>query len=762
MNKLFSFLLLLLFAAILQGQNQKQTVTPNQVIGSPVQAGIYDYKMNGLLKKVVADMLLQKSNNFNTVISVNSKNNSVPVFTSANGKPSIQVFVQNTNFAEAQQAITASGGVIESVCGDIMVVSLPVEMVVSVASVPAVRLMEASGINKTLLDSSIVATKVKSVHAGTGLPKAYKGKNVILGVIDSGIDWEHADFKNTSGSRILYLWDMSRSGSAPAGYTYGYEYTKAKIDALQCIATDDNSGSGHGTHVAATAAGGGMALAQYTGMAPEADIIFVKGFRYGAYFSDADVINGCNYIFTKAQSLGKPAVINLSLGGQYGPHDGTSLYEKALSNLTGAGKLIVCAAGNEGGDNIHLSYTTGGTSYSDAFETYWEIPGEENTSQVDMWYNTGNISVGIAAYTLEGAAIGHTAPVAPGSKLTNAAFTVNGTTYGRFTIDATVTNNANNNAKEVYIELNNANGAYNLSAVKWSIYTFGSGTFDAWLFSGGNFSTATSTFFKSGDNAKSVGVPSTSMKTFSIGAYCTKKIWQSTNGLWYQIPSAVSGQVGGFSSMGPSRDGRRKPDFVAPGQVVAAALSADLTVGTGVAAEMIVTGGKHQVMQGTSMAAPHVSGVLALMLERNPTLDYTQAFNILTETSVKDSYTGSTSGNVYGSGKMDALAAMLATPNSVYALTNSVPGFQLYQNYPNPFNPETSIRYQLAVTSPVTLSVYDVLGNRVAVLVNGIQQAGPYEVAFSTASFKNLASGIYLYQLRAGASTLTNKMVLMK
>ncbi|MBI2420175.1 MAG: S8 family peptidase [Ignavibacteriales bacterium] len=762
MNKLFSFLLLLLFAAILQGQNQKQTAVPNQIIGNPVQAGVYDYKMNGLLKKVIADMLLQKNHGSAAFTNQYSKNSTVPVYIGANGKPSIQVFIQNSNYAEAKQAIKASEGIIESVVGDIMVVSLPVESVVSVASAPAVRLMEASGINKTLLDSSIVATKVKSVHAGTSLPKAYKGKNVILGVIDSGIDWEHADFKDASGSRILYLWDMSRSGSAPTGYTYGYEYTKAKIDALQCIATDDNSGGGHGTHVAATAAGGGMALAQYTGMAPEADIIFVKGFRNGAYFSDADVINGCNYIFTKAQSLGKPAVINLSLGGQYGPHDGTSLYEKALSSLTGPGKLIVCAAGNEGGDNIHLSYAASGTSYSDAFETYWEIPQGESISQIDMWYNTGTISVGIAAYTQTGVAIGHTAPVAPGSKLVNALFTVNGTTYGRFTIDATATNNANNNAKEVYISLDDVNGAYNLSSVKWSIYTYGTGTFDSWVFSGGSFSTSTSTFFKSGDNAKSVGVPSTAMKTFSIGAYCTKKVWQSAAGPSYQFPDAVSGKIGGFSSMGPSRDGRRKPDFVAPGQVVAAALSADLTIGTGVAAEMIVTGGKHQVMQGTSMAAPHVSGVLALMLERNPTLDYAQAFNILTTTTVKDSYTGSTAGNVYGTGKMDALAAMLATPNSVSKNNLNSMDFMLYQNYPNPFNPETVIRYQIAVTSPVTLSVYDVLGNQVAVLVNGIQQAGPHEVAFSSAFVKNLSSGIYLYQLRAGASVLTNKMVLMK
>jgi minor extracellular serine protease Vpr len=131
---------------------------------------------------------------------------------------------------------------------------------------------------------------------------------------------------------------MSGSGNPPPGFSYGTEYTKAQLDANQCLQIDGDDGHGHGTHVAGTAAGNGGALTNYIGMAPESDILFVKGFRSGPGFANTDIVDGCNYMFQRAQQIGKPAVINLSLGGHFGPHDGSSLYEQALSNMTGNGK----------------------------------------------------------------------------------------------------------------------------------------------------------------------------------------------------------------------------------------------------------------------------------------------------------------------------------------------------------------------------------------------------------------------------------------
>ncbi len=85
--------------------------------------------------------------------------------------------------------------------------------------------------------------------------------------------------------------------------------------------------------------------------------------------------------------------------------------------------------------------------------------------------------------------------------------------------------------------------------------------------------------------------------------------------------------------------------------------------------------------------------------------------------------------------------------------------FKLYQNYPNPFNPTTVISYRLPVISNIALKVYDILGNEVATLVNEEKQPGVYEVEFDASS---LASGIYLYHLKAGSFVQTIKMIVAK
>ena len=107
----------------------------------------------------------------------------------------------------------------------------------------------------------------------------------------------------------------------------------------------------------------------------------------------------------------------------------------------------------------------------------------------------------------------------------------------------------------------------------------------------------------------------------------------------------------------------------------------------------------------------------------------------------------------------------LNTSDPVFVNTeeNLPDGFVLYQNYPNPFNPITKISWQSPVSSWQTLKVYDVLGNEVATLVDEYKPAGSYEVEFNPASnIKNPASGIYFYQLRAGAFIETKKMILIK
>ena len=574
---------------------------------------------------------------------------------------SVPIFLKTNSVTSTINIITTYKGKIETVTGDIITADVPVTSIKEIALSPEIIYVDASTISELKIDVSRLEAKVDLLHSGSGISRSYKGNNVVVGVLDSGIDWTHPDFKNTGGSRIKYLWDMSGSSNPPSGYDYGTEYTKAQLDANQCQEIDADDGHGHGTHVSGTAAGNGSALSNYIGMAPESDIVFVKGFRTSPGFANTDVVNGCSYIFQKAQQLGKPSVINLSLGGHFGPHDGTTLYEQALSNLTGNGKIIVAAAGNEGSSTIHLSYSTAGTSYSDAYETFFELYDGTPILLADMWYTGGNISVGLAAYNpSDGSIIGYTNGITPGQKIEDVAFTVNSTTYGYVTIDATGVNNPNNNSNEVLVLIDSHNDQINITNVWWSLYTYGSGTFDAWAVSGGIFSTYNAqSWFKPGDSEKTIGSPGSSSKVICIGSYVTKDHWVDLNGVTqYQPGSPTIGAISSFSSIGPTRDGRIKPDLVAPGEVIVAPYSSFLTQ---TPPENILLGGKYQKMQGTSMASPHVTGVVALMLEKNGSLNYDQAVTILKNTTKKDSYTGTSPNNIYGNGKLDAYNAFLNT-----------------------------------------------------------------------------------------------------
>ena len=587
----------------------------------------------------------------------------------------IPILLRTSSVSAAEGTINSYNGTVETISGDIISAEVPVSSIYKIAGSPEILYVDASTISELKINVSRVEARIDLLQNGTGISRPYKGNGIVVGIVDSGIDWKHPDFHNATGNRIKYLWDMSGQGNPPAGYDYGTEYTKAELDANQCQEIDGDDGEGHGTHVSGTAAGNGSALPDYIGMAPLSDIIFVKGFRNGPGFASTDVINGCNYIFQKASELGEPAVINLSLGGHFGPHDGTSLYEQGVSNLTGDGRIIVAAAGNEGGETIHLSYETSGSSFSDAYETLIDMRIGALIAVSDMWYNNGNISTGLAAYNPNNfTLIGYTNGIAPGQKIEDVEFNVGGTVYGYVTIDATGTNNPNNGDNEVIIGIDSHNGQINIGNVIWSVYTYGTGTFDAWMTAGGRFSDYSANWYKPGDTNSTVGQPGTANKLICVGAYCTKDHWIDIDGVTrYDADNPEIGKNSWFSSLGPSRDGRLKPDLVAPGEVILAALSEDLT---SVPREIILQGGMHQKMEGTSMAAPHVTGTVALLLEKNPSLNYEETVALLEDNTKKDSYTGNSPNNTYGYGKLDAYETFLNTSGGVTTTTIIQEGFE--------------------------------------------------------------------------------------
>lgn len=691
-----------------------------------------------------------------------------------NSVPDAPVFIKLRHPGETIE-LERLGVQVTTTVGDIVIARLPVNATYAVASLDNVLSIQISGRSFPYLDASRAEVRADIVHTGGGgLPAPYNGSGVVVGVLDSGIDWAHPDFSiAANNTRIQFLFDYSNG-------TSGREWTKAEIDAGSCTEIDGAGGGGHGTHVAGAAAGNGSRNAAYIGMAPNADIVFVKGIRdhnsVGG-FADADVVAGTQYIFTKARGFNKPAVVNLSLGGHFGPHDGTSLYEQSLSNLVRPGNIIVAAAGNEGGDPIHVSYPVVGTNYATSLETLWGVYTGSTVTLADMWYPaSGNISVGLAVYQIGdySNALVVLNAVPPGQSIENQLVTVGTTTVGRVSIDATTTQDPNNGERRVAILIDSNNGQYPIDGYAWSVWTIGSGTFDMWTVTGGEFPQVPGlpTYFRQGDDNKTIGMPSTSKKVLSIGSYVTKTSWVDIDGTTQTQPGATLGAISGFSSLGPSHDNRVKPDLSAPGEAIIAALSSTLVIGTDVPRSGVLQGGGLQKLQGTSMASPHITGIVALMMQRNRYLTYENVFNLLTSTARPQ---GPSPNNTYGAGKVDALNAVLAVPPGVTCQIigklagidcdgNIIGDYKLIGAYPNPFNPATTIGFRIGSQEKVTLMVYDMLGRLVKTLVNEELPAGMHQVVWDATdeNSRSVASGVYYTKLRTPGTFASSRLVLIR
>jgi subtilisin family serine protease len=203
-----------------------------------------------------------------------------------------------------------------------------------------------------------------------------------------------------------------------------------------------------------------------------------------------------------------------------------------------------------------------------------------------------------------------------------------------------------------------------------------------------------------------------------------------------------SGVRASFSSVGPTADGRIKPDIMAQGVSVRSASS---------------VGNNYTNASGTSLSCPLIAGVAALVLSAHPHLTPMQVI-----TAIKSTASNANAPNrEIGWGIANALAAVNYFPLSLQPSASEPKTFALHQNYPNPFNPSTIITYQLPQTSDVQLDVFDVLGRKVTTLVRERQAAGSYSYSFLASRF-SLSSGVYFYRLQAGSFVETKKMMLVK
>lgn len=481
--------------------------------------------------------------------------------------------------------------------GRVRTAFLPMESLDPLSEEPAIHRIKPSRYLRPLMDVAPGKVNLPQFKTETGL----SGKGVVIGVVDTGIDPNHPAFKG----RILRTWDQTLPGSGVSEGGYGIELTGTQL-------TTSRDEEGHGTHVAGIAAG---ADSTYGGVAPEADYVIVKSDLQDAHIADA-----IRYIFRVASELGRPAVVNLSLGGHADAHDGSDSLSQIINAESGPGRIVCCAAGNEGNDNIHGQATV---SKGQMATMRFRVPDTlVGIAWLNAWYsgdNTFEVSVR-----------------SPGGFVTPFQGVISsGNPSREYSLpDAKVQivtpgPDPVNGDHNFFVQIRNTVTNFPVKGGVWQLRVRNTsktdGRLDVWT-----LDDRSAVFFSgtSAQDSMKIGSPGAAKSAITVASYTTKAKWQDSSGTAQEVGLPLE-NISDFSSEGPLRNNAQKPDVAAPGAMIVSALSADSFPDR---ANRVNE--KYVVMAGTSMATPFVVGLIALLLQRDPSLKPEVVKELLRENSV--------------------------------------------------------------------------------------------------------------------------------
>lgn len=511
-----------------------------------------------------------------------------------------------------------------------------------------------------------------AVRAGAG-----SGQGALIGIVDAGIDAAHPDLRRADGtSRIAWWIDFTSPplglhaeleaefGCAPQSGLRCQVLSGADLDQRLNDGVRGNEPSdpiGHGTHVASIAAGNGRARADgaFAGIAPEATLVVARVAGASGGIRENDVVLATQFVFERAAELGLPAVVNLSLGSDFGAHDGSSELGQLLSSLVGPdqpGRAIVVAAGNSG----QLLYgLTNAEAEPVGLHAEVEVTPEaprrvslltprpldgrpSTTASIFVWLNlyAGDLAVGLELP--DGARL---EPIGAGQSQTLSSGEVTAAIVHGLDDAGTL------QALEPALPrldlpglLPSPGAAVILIDGRWpvgasfQIELSGRGRAELWAQSEGELAPEVSPIgavFPRASAQQTITIPASDPGLIAVGASINRLEWSDYRGQPASfasaqlVPAPEVGAAAFFSSAGPNRLGDIKPDVLAPGGFVVAALAsaADPRIGgQGVFSGLCsplgcqVVASEYAVTAGTSMAAPMVSGAVALLLERAPGL----------------------------------------------------------------------------------------------------------------------------------------------
>jgi subtilisin family serine protease len=687
-----------------------------------------------------------------------------------------------------------------TVTGTIATADIPINDLPNIAALQEVKRIELPLLFRktdTVMRKMITADKV--LNGTTPLDRAYSGKNVVIGIIDDGIDVTHPDFLDSNGkTRLKAYWNMDRDGTPPTGYQYGHLLTPDTLNYF--IAQNAISRMNpyymqsllgycyHGSSVAGLAAGN-------SGVAPGADIVAVALTAFADTLLRSDrIIDGIAFIYDEAKAEGKKCVINISLGVMDGaPHDGKSMIERAIDNFCyEKPDILICtSAGNNGNTWKHWGGFPINKDSSFAFfrcsykaSMYFSIP--------KVYSSTLRISVGEAKLgdlnhpNITRDSVFYQTPFLTISDLIQNGLPVIYTSYLKngYLSSYIIFTAAHYN--DTYDELilttdEHTSGNYGNPVFDDHLYRFifkGTGYVHAWFpffnlhpiyYFDQNPYPNDSTYHVT-DNDYTTVIPTHAFTVLSSGAYNIRNCFVNAQ---QQVESSYSPcQLTYFTSHGPTQDGRIKPDIISPGENVLAPRSATQDFfGYGDEQDS-----SWHYFAGTSASSPITAGVVALIWEKYPDLIRDSIIKLIKSTAHSDSFstlTGPIPNNLAGWGKIDAFKAMTGVTTDIQSLCKQwtqceapppppppppQPGYTTsVRIYPNPtYYGKINIHY----TSSSTLDV--AVFNSVGQLVKVDHLPATYYQSYKEMDVSSLSQGLYFVRISGGGYVFKDRVLIMR